>query len=162
MTAALPLIAAFTAHMHLALLSNTTAASSSTGLLQSIGCTCQLYQEALLWLCYAFSAYVRAYQLWLHIGMTQLLHVPQEPPCSYIAMLVSLHYRSAETSVTFSAKISLQAVMSLLQSSQSKDKTLKEISGGYHELLMGPEKEDVISLVKDWMLSHSGTSSAKM
>ncbi|GFH31216.1 hydrolase_4 domain-containing protein, partial [Haematococcus lacustris] len=34
---------------------------------------------------------------------------------------------------------SLQAVKDLLKASSSQDKTLNEIPGGYHELLMGPE-----------------------
>lgn len=57
---------------------------------------------------------------------------------------------------------SLPAVKRLLQVCQSKDQTLKEIPGGYHELLMGPEKEEVIPLVREWILTHSSTNAAKM
>ncbi|KAL3161797.1 hypothetical protein ABBQ38_008889 [Trebouxia sp. C0009 RCD-2024] len=57
---------------------------------------------------------------------------------------------------------SLPAVKRLVQSSNSKDKTLNEIPGGYHELIMGPEKEQVIAMVRDWILARSGTNTAKM
>ena len=56
----------------------------------------------------------------------------------------------------------MQAVKRLLQASQSKDKTLNEVPGGYHELIMGPEKEQVIPMVRDWILAHAGTNTAKM
>ena len=58
--------------------------------------------------------------------------------------------------------LDVQAVKRLLQSSHSKDKTLNEVPGGYHELIMGPEKEQVIALVRDWILARSRTSTAKM
>lgn len=56
----------------------------------------------------------------------------------------------------------LQAVKRLIQACQSKDATLKEIPGGYHELIMGPEKEQVIPMIIDWILAHAGTNAAKM
>lgn len=58
--------------------------------------------------------------------------------------------------------LDVQAVKRLLQASQSKDKTLNEIPGGYHELIMGPEKEQVIAMVRDWILAQSGRNTAKM
>ena len=58
--------------------------------------------------------------------------------------------------------LELQAVKRLIQASQSKDKTLNEVSGGYHELIMGPEKEQVIAMVRDWVLARSSKNTAKM
>lgn len=58
--------------------------------------------------------------------------------------------------------LDVQAVKRLLQASQSKDKTLNEIPGGYHELIMGPEKEQVIAMVRDWILARAGRNAAKM
>ena len=55
-----------------------------------------------------------------------------------------------------------QAVKRLLQASQSKDKTLNEVPDGYHELLMGPEKEQVTATVAEWILAHAGSNIAKM
>ncbi|KAA6420475.1 MAG: alpha beta hydrolase, partial [Trebouxia sp. A1-2] len=57
---------------------------------------------------------------------------------------------------------SLPAVKRLLEACQSKDITLKEMPGGYHELIMGPEKEQVIPMVREWILAHAGTTAAKM
>lgn len=31
-------------------------------------------------------------------------------------------------------------------------------TGGYHELLLGPEKDEVIGAVRDWVLARSGSS----
>lgn len=63
----------------------------------------------------------------------------------------------------FGAKVlEVQAVKRLIQAAQSKDKTLIEIPGGYHELIMGPEKEQVIAMVRDWILERSGKNSSKM
>jgi hypothetical protein len=56
----------------------------------------------------------------------------------------------------------VQAVKRLLQACQSKDITLNEMPGGYHELIMGPEKEQVIPMVTEWILAHAGTAAAKM
>ena len=63
----------------------------------------------------------------------------------------------------FGAKVlEVQAVKRLIQAAFSKDKTLIEIPGGYHELIMGPEKEQVIAMVRDWILERSGKNSSKM
>ncbi len=56
----------------------------------------------------------------------------------------------------------VQAVKRLLQACQSKDITLNEMPGGYHELIMGPEKEQVVPMVREWILAHAGTTAAKM
>ncbi len=56
----------------------------------------------------------------------------------------------------------MQAVKRLLETCQSKDITLNEMPGGYHELIMGPEKEQVIPMVREWILAHAGSSPAKM
>lgn len=37
----------------------------------------------------------------------------------------------------------------------SEDKQLKIVKGGYHELLHGPEKADVMRDVLSWVNSHS-------
>lgn len=58
--------------------------------------------------------------------------------------------------------LDMQAVRRLMQSAHSKDKTLNEVTGGYHELIMGPEKEQVIAMVRDWILARSGNTTAKM
>lgn len=50
---------------------------------------------------------------------------------------------------------SLEAVKRLVHNSASKDTTLMEIPGGYHELLMGPEKEEVTAAISAWILRHS-------
>ena len=31
-------------------------------------------------------------------------------------------------------------------------------TGGYHELLLGPEKDDVVVAIRDWLLTHSPTA----
>lgn len=41
----------------------------------------------------------------------------------------------------------------------SKDKVLDVIKGGYHELLMGPEKEDVLHKTTDWILQRASSAS---
>lgn len=38
----------------------------------------------------------------------------------------------------------------------STDKTFDEIPGGYHELLMGPQKEECYQKMSTWMLAHTG------
>ncbi len=35
-------------------------------------------------------------------------------------------------------------------------------AGGYHELLLGPEKDEVIGAVRDWILAHAAAPSAKL
>ena len=69
---------------------------------------------------------------------------------------------SASTSLVRKIEMLLQAVKRLLQACQSKDVTLNELPGGYHELIMGPEKEQVIPMVREWILAHAGTTAAKM
>jgi putative lipoic acid-binding regulatory protein len=49
----------------------------------------------------------------------------------------------------------VQAVKRLLAAAASKDKELREFPEGYHELLMGPEKEEAARTVKEWILKHS-------
>lgn len=36
-----------------------------------------------------------------------------------------------------------------------QDKTLTVVPGGYHEVLLGPEKEEVIAGIMAWILQHS-------
>lgn len=43
----------------------------------------------------------------------------------------------------------------------STDVTLKEVEGGYHELLMGPEKEQVRVDIRDWLLVHAAVPTAR-
>ena len=57
---------------------------------------------------------------------------------------------------------SWQAVRRLTETCHSKDVTLTEMPGGYHELIMGPEKEQVIPMVRDWILAHAVRNAAKM
>ena len=40
----------------------------------------------------------------------------------------------------------------------SPDKTLDVIQGGYHELLMGPEKEEVVKKMLAWIDQHAPTA----
>jgi len=49
----------------------------------------------------------------------------------------------------------MKAVENLLKGCASKDTTFKTIEGGYHELLLGPEKDEVITLVTEWILAHA-------
>lgn len=55
-----------------------------------------------------------------------------------------------------------QAVKRLLAAAASKDKELREFPGGYHELLMGPEKEEAARTLKEWILNHSPEPEAKL
>lgn len=56
----------------------------------------------------------------------------------------------------------LQAVKRLLAAAASTNKELKEFPGGYHELLMGPEKEEAAKTLKDWILKHCPEPEAKL
>lgn len=56
----------------------------------------------------------------------------------------------------------MQAVKRLLAAAASTDKELKEFPGGYHELLMGPEKEEAAKTLKDWILKHCPEPEAKL
>ncbi len=50
----------------------------------------------------------------------------------------------------------------LLESARSQDKELKEFPGGYHELLMGPEKGEAAQTLVDWLGRHSSDPPAKL
>ncbi|GLC59571.1 hypothetical protein PLESTB_001501600 [Pleodorina starrii] len=50
---------------------------------------------------------------------------------------------------------SLPAVREMLKHVSSTDVKLIEVEGGYHELLMGPEKEQVRAGIRDWLLAHA-------
>lgn len=56
---------------------------------------------------------------------------------------------------------SLSATKKHLAAVPSKDVTLVEIEGGYHELLLGPEKERVWKLFIDWMTEHAAKAAAQ-
>lgn len=47
----------------------------------------------------------------------------------------------------------LQAVKRLLENCRSDDVTLNVVEHGYHELFLGPEKEQVTQSLSDWLLS---------
>ena len=49
----------------------------------------------------------------------------------------------------------MQAVKRLLRNAASRDVTLYEVPGGYHELFMGPEKDDIIAHINAWILEHA-------
>ena len=46
----------------------------------------------------------------------------------------------------------LQAVKRLLENCCSDDATLNVVEQGYHELFLGPEKEQVTQTLSDWLL----------
>lgn len=50
---------------------------------------------------------------------------------------------------------SRKAVELLVAECSSADKSVHIVAGGYHELLLGPEKEEVIAMITDWLLQHS-------
>ncbi|KXZ55182.1 hypothetical protein GPECTOR_3g328 [Gonium pectorale] len=50
---------------------------------------------------------------------------------------------------------SLPALRAHLKAVSSTDVTLKEVEGGYHELLHGPEKETVRAFIQAWILEHA-------
>ena len=56
----------------------------------------------------------------------------------------------------------MQAVKRLLANASSKDKELREFPGGFHELLMGPEKEQAVQTLRDWILKRSAEPEAKL
>jgi alpha-beta hydrolase superfamily lysophospholipase len=45
----------------------------------------------------------------------------------------------------------MQAVKRLLRNAASRDVTLYEVPGGYHELFMGPEKDDITDRIVGWI-----------
>lgn len=55
-----------------------------------------------------------------------------------------------------------QAVKRLLNNAQSKDKELKEFPGGFHELLMGPERAEAAQKLVEWIGKHSLEREAKL
>lgn len=48
----------------------------------------------------------------------------------------------------------MQAVKRLLKNAASRDVTLYEVPGGYHELFMGPEKDDITNRIVGWILDQ--------
>lgn len=49
---------------------------------------------------------------------------------------------------------SLRAHQAFMAGISSTDKTLSMVEGGYHELLMGPQKEQCMSTISDWVLQR--------
>ena len=49
---------------------------------------------------------------------------------------------------------SMPALKKFIDEIQSADKQLNVVEGGYHELLMGPQKNEVVQNVIDWVLAH--------
>jgi alpha-beta hydrolase superfamily lysophospholipase len=54
-----------------------------------------------------------------------------------------------------------QAVKRLLRKCGSRDVTLFEVPGGYHELFMGPEKDLIMRRLIAWVLEHAALRSAQ-
>lgn len=54
----------------------------------------------------------------------------------------------------------MQAVKRLLKNASSRDVTLFEVEGGYHELFMGPEKDIVMQRMIQWLLQHAEIASS--
>lgn len=50
---------------------------------------------------------------------------------------------------------SFRAHKAFMDSISSTDKTLAVVEGGYHELLMGPQKEQCMATISDWVLQHA-------
>ena len=48
-----------------------------------------------------------------------------------------------------------QAVKRLLQVSQSRDASLVEFPGAYHELFMGAERDASVKALRDWCEPHA-------
>lgn len=53
-----------------------------------------------------------------------------------------------------------QAVKRLLRNCSSRDVTLFEVQGGYHELFVGPEKDLVMQRLTAWVLHQAEQISA--
>lgn len=51
---------------------------------------------------------------------------------------------------------SLQAVQAFVDGVSSRDKTFKQVEGGFHEMLMGDEKVDSTQGIIDWVRAHVG------
>lgn len=56
--------------------------------------------------------------------------------------------------------VMFQAVKRLLRNCSSRDVTLFEVEGGYHELFMGPEKDLVMQRIIQWVLQHAELASS--
>ena len=52
-----------------------------------------------------------------------------------------------------------QAVKQLLNNCSSRDVTLFEVPTGYHELYMGPEKDEVTERLTAWILEQASHKS---
>ena len=78
--------------------------------------------------------------------------------CQEVRKCAWVHAAAGATSLL----LPLQAVKRLLESARSQDKELKEFPGGYHELLMGPEKAEAAQMLIDWLGRHSPDPPAKL
>lgn len=75
-----------------------------------------------------------------------------------------IHVLTASCAELFSPEhgcVPAQAVKRLLRNCGSRDVTLFEVPGGYHELFMGPEKELVMQRLIAWVLEHAALKSAQ-
>ena len=82
-----------------------------------------------------------------------------------VILTLSGTYEACMSSLAASAVsllLPVQAVKRLLESARSQDKELKEFPGGYHELLMGPEKGEAAQTLIDWLGRHSPDPPAKL
>jgi acylglycerol lipase len=50
---------------------------------------------------------------------------------------------------------SIGGVRRFISGVSSSDKTMREVVGGYHELLMGPESGQCTQQLTDWILDHA-------
>lgn len=50
---------------------------------------------------------------------------------------------------------SIRAHRAFMEGISSADKTLSLVEGGYHELLMGPQKDKCMATIADWILQRS-------
>ena len=53
-----------------------------------------------------------------------------------------------------------QAVKRLLKNCSSRDVTLFEVQGGYHELFVGPERDVVMQRLIGWVLHQADLASS--
>ena len=56
---------------------------------------------------------------------------------------------------------SLKAHQRFMDSISSKDKHLEVVAGGYHELLHGPQRHDVVRKAVAWLLEHAASHPAR-
>lgn len=54
-----------------------------------------------------------------------------------------------------------QAVKRLLRNCSSRDVTLFEVQGGYHELFVGPERDLVMQRLTAWVLHQAELASSR-